>query len=81
MKPFRQILKSIGALYVEGFRGMTWGRTMWILILLKLFILFAILRIFFFRPVLGGKTDAEKSEFVGTMLTSPSHNDTITLKH
>jgi len=79
MKPLRQILKSLGALYVEGFKGMTWGRTMWILILLKLFILFAILRLFFFKPVLAGKTDTEKSDFVGTMLTSPDRSDTNTI--
>jgi len=48
---------------------MTWGRPLWILIILKLIILFAVLRVFFFKPVLGGKTDEQKSEYVGTMLT------------
>ncbi len=35
-------------LYVDGFRSMTLGRTLWLIILIKLFIMFAILRIFFF---------------------------------
>lgn len=56
-------------LYADGFRGMTWGRPLWALIILKLIILFAVLRVFFFRPVLSGKTDAQKSEYVGTVLT------------
>lgn len=34
--------------YVDGFRNMTLGRTLWLIILLKLFIMFFILRIFFF---------------------------------
>ena len=34
--------------YRDGFRGMTVGKTLWILILIKLFIMFAVLRIFFF---------------------------------
>jgi len=63
--------KSVGRFYKEGFKGMTWGRPLWILILLKLFILFAVLRLFFFHPVLEGKSDEQKSEFVGTMLTTP----------
>lgn len=63
--------KRLVNLYGDGFRGMTWGRPLWILILLKLFILFAILRLFFFKPVLAGKTDAQKSEYVGTQLTRP----------
>ncbi len=49
---------------------MTWGRTLWILILLKLCILFAVLRVFFFRPALAGKTEEEKIEAVGTNLSS-----------
>lgn len=34
--------------YVEGFRGMTVGKTLWTLILIKLFFIFVILKLFFF---------------------------------
>ncbi|MDE5900227.1 MAG: DUF4492 domain-containing protein [Muribaculaceae bacterium] len=61
-------LKSIWHFYADGFRNMTWGRSLWVLIILKLFFLFAVLRLFFFRPVLSGKSDGEKSDFVGTSL-------------
>lgn len=51
--------------YVEGFRSMTVGRTLWALILLKLFIMFAILKVFFFPDYLGRfKTDEQKGDFV-----------------
>ena len=59
---------SIWNFYVEGFRNMTWGRTLWWLILLKVIILFAVLRAFFFQPVLSGKTDEQKIEHVGMQL-------------
>lgn len=36
------------AFYREGFRSMTLGRSLWALILIKLFIMFAVLRLFFF---------------------------------
>ena len=52
---------------------MTWGRPLVLLILLKFFILFAILRVFFFRPAMAGKSEQEKSEIVGENLTK-SHN-------
>ena len=46
------------------------GKTLWIVILLKLFIMFAILRVFFFRPALSDcETDAEKSRVVIENLT------------
>ena len=62
-------LRKVWLFYRDGFKNQTWGRPLIWLVILKFFILFAILRVFFFRPVLGGKTDAEKSEAVGENLT------------
>lgn len=62
--------------YMDGFRQMTWGRQMWWLILVKLILLFAVLRVFFFRPVLEGKSENERSEYVGTMLAPENDTDT-----
>ena len=48
---------------------MTLGRTLWAIILIKLFIIFAVLKVFFFPSFLG--THAEKGqepEFVATEL-------------
>ena len=39
---------SIWRFYRDGFRQMTWGRVLWLIILLKLFVLFVVLRLFFF---------------------------------
>ena len=55
--------------YVEGFRSMTLGRTLWAVILLKLFIMFAVLRLFFFPDLLAGKSDAERADHVLEELT------------
>ncbi len=46
-----QLLRRIVNFYLEGFRKMTWGRQLWAIILIKLFVLFVILRLFFFQPV------------------------------
>ena len=54
--------------YRDGFRGMTLGRTLWLLILIKLFIMFFILKLFFFPSFLKGKTSEEKQEYVGEEL-------------
>lgn len=62
------LLVSVWRFYADGFRNMTWGRQLWGLIILKIIILFAVLRVFFFQPVLSGKTDEQKSEFVGDRL-------------
>lgn len=64
----KSILTNIWNFYAEGFKNMTWGRPLWFLILLKLIILFAVLRVFFFEPVLAGKTEEQKIEHVGYQL-------------
>lgn len=71
------ILKKVWLFYRDGFRNQTWGRPLIWLVVLKFFLLFAVLRVFFFRPAMAGMTDAEKSEAVGENLTR-NHNDTNT---
>ena len=67
-------LYAVWHLYRDGFKNMTWGKPLWLLIFLKLFIMFAILRVFFFRPAMSGMTEEEKSETVGTHLTKENIN-------
>ena len=64
----KNTLLSIWNFYADGFRNMTWGRPLWILIFLKVIVLFLVLRMFFFDPVLSGKTEEQKIEHVGKEL-------------
>lgn len=59
-------MKIIGIyrFYIEGFRSMTIGRVLWIVILVKLFVMFFILKLFFFPSFLKDKTTEEKQEYV-----------------
>jgi len=47
--------------YRDGFRGMTVGKTLWILVLIKLFIIFVVLRLFFFPNYLNSNYKDDKS--------------------
>ena len=62
------ILGRVVRFYVDGFRSMTLGRTLWGIILLKLFIMFAVLKAFFFPSYLKGVPE-EKGARVATELT------------
>lgn len=61
-------IRSIYAFYRDGFRSMTLGRTLWCIILIKLAVIFAVLRVFFFAPHLQG-SDEEKGRAVSAELT------------
>ena len=64
------LLKRIWFFYYDGFRSMTLGRTLWLIVIIKLFIMFFVLKIFFFKSELGGyNTDEEKGRHVIQELT------------
>ncbi len=69
----RNMVRRIFDFYIEGFRSMTLGKTLWILILIKLFIMFFVLKLFFFPNFLNSKfdTDEEKGNYVIEQLTKP----------
>lgn len=60
------MLKKLYQFYRDGFKNMTVGKTLWTIALLKIFIMFAILKVFFFPNFLNTnfKTDKEKSNHV-----------------
>lgn len=61
----RRTITGIVNFYVDGFRHMTWGRTLWIVILVKLVIIFVLLRIFFFPNYIAThRGTMRKSDFV-----------------
>lgn len=45
--------KAIISLYTDGFRSMTVGRKLWVLILIKIAIFFLVLKLFFFPDILA----------------------------
>jgi uncharacterized membrane protein len=68
------IVQQIWRFYINGFRNMNgWGRQVWLIILIKLFIMFAILKVFFFTNFLktNFETDQERSNYVLEILTEP----------
>ena len=67
----RIILKNIFQFYYQGFRSMTVGKRLWLIIILKLIVMFLILKIFFFPNFLktNFKTDRERSNYVIEQLT------------
>lgn len=57
-------------LYADGFREMTLGRVLWLVVLVKLFVIFFVLKLFFFPDVLAQKAGGDKAAYVATQLTT-----------
>ena len=71
--PSRNIFARIWRFYYDGFRSMTIGRYLWALILVKLAIMFLVLKLFFFPNILERdySTDEERAQAVRENLISP----------
>ena len=55
-------------LYYDGFRSMTLGKTLWAIILIKLFIIFVVLKLFFFPNFLKTHANGDESGYVAKQL-------------
>ncbi|HJF92488.1 MAG TPA: DUF4492 domain-containing protein [Mediterranea massiliensis] len=65
----KHLILNIWQFYRDGFRSMTLGRTLWLIILIKLFVMFFILRLFFFPDFLKRAADGgEKDGYVSREL-------------
>ena len=56
-------------LYADGFRSMRLGRTLWAIILIKLFIIFVVLKLFFFPNFLKQHAAGDEAGYVASELT------------
>lgn len=68
-------LRELVRFYYDGFRTMSWwGKKVWIIILIKLFIIFFILRLFFFPHFLKSRfgSEGDRGDYVLEQLTGNS---------
>ena len=66
VKPMKKgLLFQIFHLYYDGFRKMTLGKTLWTIILIKLAIIFLVLKLFFFPDFINTNAkNGDKEGFV-----------------
>lgn len=62
----KSIARRIWDLYYDGFRNMTVGKTLWVIILVKVFIFFVVMKLLFFPNILKRDydTDEERADHV-----------------
>ena len=71
---FSQGQRTVVRFYLDGFREMTVGKTLWKIILIKLFVMFSILKLFFFSDYLhtNFSTDQQRADHVLEQITLQS---------
>jgi hypothetical protein len=70
----KEQVQRVAVFYLDGFRRMKLGRTLWAIILIKLLIIFGVLKLFFFPDYLheNFKNDADRADHVFNNLTQTS---------
>ncbi len=63
--------KTIVLFYYDGFKAMKMGKTLWLIIAIKVFLFFVVMKLFFFQETLQTRfsTDAERTHHVIHNLT------------
>ena len=64
----RSFIYRVYDLYRDGFRHMRLGRVLWVIVLVKLFVIFVVLKLFFFPNFLKQHADGHEAEYVATQL-------------
>ncbi len=82
------IVRRVWRFYRDGFASMTVGRTLWVIIGIKLVVFFVIIKWVFFPDFLSGQSDNDegKAEYVRDRLTpregiSPEQDQIINIKY
>jgi hypothetical protein len=65
------IVRNLFQFYYQGFKNMTIGKSLWLIIVIKLILIFIVLKLFFFPDFLNTrfKTDKQRSNYVIEQLT------------
>jgi 5-bromo-4-chloroindolyl phosphate hydrolysis protein len=63
------MIKQIVSFYHDGFRSMRLGKTLWIVVIVKLVIIFVVLKLFFMPDILYERADGNEADYVSAQIT------------
>jgi 5-bromo-4-chloroindolyl phosphate hydrolysis protein len=63
------MIKRIISFYHDGFKSMRLGKTLWIVVIVKLVIIFVVLKLFFMPDILYERADGNEAEYVSKQIT------------
>ena len=70
----KNILSNVCEFYRQGFHEMTLGKTLWTIIIIKLIIIFAVLKVFFFPDYIDqNDTEGDAASFVAGQVIERNH--------
>ncbi len=83
ISPLTLPVTRIYTFYRDGFKDMVLGKKLWAIIFIKLFVMFAVLKLFFFPDFLDSKfkTPQEKSSYVLDQITGRSGSEQAPFKY
>ena len=73
------IAVKIASFYWHGFRSMKTGRSLWLIIIIKLIIIFGFLKLVFYPDLLNSKfdSDAQRAAYMLDNITAPPDIENI----
>lgn len=77
----RGFIYKVFNLYYDGFKNMTLGKTLWAIILVKLIVIFLVIKLFFLPDFLSSRAkEGNKAAFVSEEIINRASDDVINHK-
>lgn len=63
------MIKQIVSFYHDGFTSMRLGKTLWVVVIVKLAIIFFVLKLFLMPNILHERADGHEADYVSSQIT------------
>ena len=69
------MIRQIISFYHDGFKSMRLGKTLWLVVIVKLVVIFAVLKLFLMPDILQERADGNEADYVSTQIIKRMNNE------
>lgn len=62
------MIRQVVNFYRDGFKSMRLGKTLWLVVIVKLVIIFVVIKLLFMPDILSERADGNEAEYVSTQI-------------
>ncbi len=69
------MIRQVINFYRDGFKNMRLGKTLWLVVIVKLVIIFAVIKLLFMPDILSERADGNEADYVSTQIIKKVNNE------
>lgn len=69
------MIRQVINFYRDGFKSMRLGKTLWLVVIVKLVIIFVVIKLLFMPDILSERADGNEADYVSTQIIKKVNNE------